>query len=145
MAYQVVKAWPSDCAIDEIITLTVPGSVKPGFGGIIDDSGEGVVGTFVKATTDDLNDGLAFFCIDEDTVTGKVTGLMNKCVIEVDADHYVAGSYVAGNPLTLKAGKFDLFDPTQTVPGTPDDYRPVIAKVLNYNATTGKMRIIWVG
>ena len=141
MAYQVVKGWPSDCAIDEIITLATEGTVAPGMAGVIGADGEGVLGTF-PLTAGATSTLPAFFCIDEDTVTKKVTGLMNRCTIEVDADHYVAGAFAPGKSLSLGAteansGKFELI-------AASGDARPVVAKVINYNATTGKLRLLWV-
>ena len=135
MAYQVVKGWPSDGAIDEVITLATAGTVTPGLCGVIDSSGEGLIGAY-PTTEGATSIYPAFFCIDADEVTGKVTGLMSPCVIEMDSDHYAAGAYAPGVKLSLTDGKFSIIAAT-------GDARPAVASVLAYNATTGKLRVLW--
>jgi len=145
MAYQIVKGWPSEGAIDPIITLTTDGSVAPGYSGVIDSpSGQGIVGIY-PLTLGATSIYTPFFCIDVDEVTHNVTGLMSKCIIEMDATHYVAGSYVAGAKLSLtasviaehKGGKFSMI-------AASGDARPAVAQVISYNAITGKLRVLWL-
>jgi len=144
MAYQIVKGWPSEGAVDEIITLATDGTVAPGFSGVINADGEGIVGTY-PTTAGATSVYLPFFCIDVDSVTKKVTGLMSKCVIEMDSDHYVAGAYTPGAKLSLiasvvvadKGGKFDLI-------AASEDARTAVAQVIKYDATANKLRVLWL-
>ena len=50
----------------------------------------------------------------------------------MDSDYFDAGTYAAGDLLTAKNGKF-------SAAGTSK----VIGRVLNYDATNGRMRLMW--
>lgn len=134
MAYEIIKGWPSSAAIDPVITLDTADTVAAGAGGIINAAGKGIAGTYNTDGTDATL--LPFFCIDVDTVTDKVTGLMGNCMIKVDSDHYEAGSYTAGKAVTLKGGKFDLI-------AASDDARPTVGKVFSYDGTATELVVLW--
>jgi len=142
MAYQITKGWPSQAAIDEIITLATEGTVVPGMFGIIEADGEAAPGTYpLTAGVTSLLP--VFFCIDEDKITQKVTGLMSDCMIVLDSDHYVAGSFAPGQNLSLgatteTAGKLEII-------ADSGDARPCVAKVISYSATPGKLKVLFVG
>ena len=134
MAYQIIKGWPSDAAIDPVITLDTADTVAAGTGGAINASGAGIVGNYATDGSDATL--LPFFCLDVDTVTDKVTGLMSNCMIKVDDDHYESGSYTAGAAVTLSGGKFDLIASTE-------DARPTVGKVFSYDGSATELVILW--
>jgi hypothetical protein len=142
MAYQIIKGWPSEGAIDMSITLDTDVELTEGMGGAIEATGgKGIVGDYDEDGSDAAL--LPFFCIGVDNVTGKVLGLMSGCMIEVDSDHYEAGSYAPGVAVTLKDGKFDIIDLTVGATTAASDYRPVIGRVLSYDAVSGKLVVGW--
>lgn len=137
MAYQIVKGWPALGAIDESIEAATGVTLAAGKIAAINDDGDGILADFnVNGSDAGLT---AAFLIDHDSAReGFFTGLISECVIEVDADHYEAGTYKAGDTLTADGGKFD------GIAATSDD-RPVIAKVLKEPDTQGIMRVLWLG
>lgn len=146
--YQIVKGWPSEGAIDEIFVPATAGAPAEGFVGRVKTDGKAETATYLSNGTDA---GLqSFFVIDVDTVKDNVTGLMSKCLIEVDADHYAAASYAAGDALTAAAGKFAK---VTEVAATYDEgaidvaatATKTVGRVVNVDATTGKMRILFYG
>ena len=134
MAYDIIKGWPSSAAIDPVITLDTAVEIAAGFGGIINATGKGIAGTYNTDGTDATL--LPFFCIDVDTVTDKVTGLMGNYMIKVDSDHYEDGSYTSGKAVTLNGGKFDLI-------AASEDARPTVGKVFSYDAGASELVILW--
>lgn len=80
-------------------------------------------------------DKVAGFIIGVDTQSGNRTMLMGSFILEVDDEHYAADTYAAGDILTAKAGKLAKCTATGEA---------VLGKVLNYNGTTKKMRVLWV-
>lgn len=134
MAFQVVKGWPSYGAIDEMLVpdtdVDLTGETRIA---MINTSGKAVLGDYDSTGSDSTL--MAAFCIDVDKVTDKVVGLMSRAIIEVDADHYASASYSVGDVLTAIGGKFSA----------PAGSEPVIAKVISINATTGIMRVLWLG
>jgi hypothetical protein len=142
MAYQILKGWPSEGAIDMSIALDTDVVLPEGTGGAIEATGgKGILGNYDEDGTD--AGLLPFFCIGVDNVTGKVLGLMSNCMIEVDSDHYEAGSYAPGVAVTLKGGKFDIINVVVGATTGASDYRPVVGRVLSYDAASGKLVIAW--
>jgi len=135
MAYKVIKGWPSEGAIDMSISLAVAGAVVAGDCGVINSSGVGVIGAY-NVTGADAGTLEPFFCIDVDSVTGKVLGLMSPCMIEVDTDHFVAGSYAPGKAVSMAGGKFSLIAATE-------DLRRVVGTVFAYDSSVGTLTIYW--
>lgn len=124
--YNIRKGWPQDGAIDE--------SVKSGAGLTTD----GVIaninnGTAVLGTSDP---GVKAFIIGREHYTGKCTALLSDFVVEMDAQHYVAGTYVTGDPMTAATGA----DAGKFTKGTAAN---ALGHVLSYNATSGMLRVLW--
>jgi len=131
MAYQVVKGWPCEGAIDELLTAADGVTLTLGTPATINASGEAIVGDYDSLGSDS---GLqAAFVIDYDEVRGKYLGLLSACVIEMDADHYAADTYAPNDTLTAIGG----------VLAKPTDSEPVLAKVLSVDATSDKIRVLW--
>lgn len=137
MAYQIVKGWPSLGAIDESIEAATGVTLTNGAVAAVNTDGEGILANFnVNGSDAGLT---AAFLIDNDSVReGFFTGLLSECVIEVDADHYEAGTYTAMDTLSASGGKFEA------IAATGDD-RPVLAKVLKAPGSDGLMRVLWLG
>ena len=130
--YKVTKGWPAEGAIDEILTVDTGATVEGGQIAVLESTGNVVLGDYAGDGSD--SDKIAFFVIDSDQVkAGQVVGLKSPCVIEVDADHFAADTYTPLQELTAIGGKFAAI-------GTSE---PAIAKVLSYDGTNGKMRVLW--
>jgi hypothetical protein len=133
MSYQVVKGWPSDGAIDEMIEAASGVTLTAGTIAAIDSDGNGTVGNYSSDGSD--ADEAAAFIIDKDEVTDKFTVLMSPCLLEVDSDHYAADTYAVNDVLTAASGVF----------AKPSGSERVVGKVISINSTTGTMRILWSG
>lgn len=127
MSYDIVKGWPSVGALDERLTPAVGVEIKGGQ--VVELAADGTCAPASVGATP----GILAFTIDNDTITGGFLGLMNKCIIECDADHYAAGSYSASEAVTAVDGKFSKIT---------TDEAPV-ARVISFDAVTGKMRLLW--
>ena len=133
MAYDIVKGWPSEGALDFTVALNTGQTVGEGVIAMMDGGKASVADYDAGAAPSDKVPG---FVIGVDAQTGNRTMLMGAFIVEVDENHYAAGSYAAGDVLTAKDGKFAPL----TVAG-----ELIVGKILTYNATTKKMRILWVG
>lgn len=127
MAYNVRKAWPAEAAIDEIVVPAEGAEIAEGMIVTVAD-GEAKVADFTGTASP--TDPMPAFLIGYEKVKKSYTALMHQCVIEVDAEHYDAGTYKGGDLLTAKAGKF-------SAAGTSK----VIGRVLKFDASTGQMRV----
>ena len=132
MAYDIVKGWPSEGALDFTVALNTGQTIGEGAVAMLD-GGKASAANYTTAAA--AGDKVAGFIIGVDTQSGNRTMLMGSFILEVDDEHYAADTYAAGDILTAKAGKLAKC----TVTG-----EAVLGKVLNYNGTTKKMRILWV-
>ena len=133
MAYDIIKGWPSEGALDFTVALNTGQDVGEGIIAMMVD-GKASAATYSTAAAD--TDAIPGFVIGVDSMSGNRTMLMGPFIVEVDSDHYAADTYAAGDLLTATDGKFSK------VTGTGE---LIVGKVLTYNATTTKMRILWVG
>lgn len=133
MAYDIVKGWPSDAALDFTVALNTGQTIGEGIVAMLD-GGKASAANYTTAAA--AADKTAGFIIGVDTMSGNRTMLLGSFIVEVDADHYVAGSYAAGDLLTATAGKFSK------VTATGEN---IVGKILTYSGVTKKMRILWVG
>lgn len=133
MAYDIVKGWPSEGALDFTVALNTGQTIGEGVIAMLD-GGKASAANYTTAAA--VTDKVPGFIIGVDSQSGNRTMLMGAFIVEVDDAHYAADTYAAGDVLTAKAGKFAK----PTVTG-----EHVVGKVLTYNATTKKMRILWVG
>ena len=129
MSYQIRKGWPAEAAIDEIMVADDGEEIVPGLIVAVE-GGKCKVANFTGAASD--TDPMPAFVIAGEKVRGTFTGLMSQCIIEVDADHYEAGTYKPGDMLTAKAGKFAAAGSSKAV-----------ARVMNFDAGSGIMRLMW--
>lgn len=131
MSYQVVKGWPSDGALDETLAPAPGAEIAGGSIVTLDASGDAVAADYAA---DGSNAGnLAFFVIDTDPFKGNILALKGQCIIECDADHYVADTYNIHDAVTAVGGKF--------APVTASE--KVVGRVINMDSATGKMRLVW--
>lgn len=130
MAYQILKGWPCEGAIDPTIPQASAGAVVDGTCGMVDANGKAAVGNYATAGTD--ADLIPFFCIGVDNINGNALALMGKFLIKVDADHFAAGAYAAGKTVSFTAGKFALVDTSQ----------PAVGTVLSYDAVAGSLVVL---
>ena len=133
MAYNIVKGWPSEGALDLAVVLATGQTLGEGDLAMMD-AGKATAADYTTAAA--ATDKVPGFIIGVDSMSGNRTMLMGAFIAEVDDAHYAADTYAAGDILTAKAGKFAKL----TVTG-----EHVVGKVLTYNATTKKMRVLWVG
>ena len=131
--YNIVKGWPSEGALDYTAQPNTGQAVNEGVIAFMDGGKASVANYTTAAAATDKTPGMV---IGVDTLSGNRTILMGNFVVEVDDSHYDANTYANGDILTAKAGKFSK------VTGTGES---VVGKILNYNAATKKMRILWVG
>lgn len=133
MAYQIVKGWPSEGALDEILTPAAGLEMNKGGGQLValEADGKVVLATFDPSGAD--ADRLAYFAIDSDSINGNVTALKSGFIVECDADHYVAGAYTPNQKVTATDGKFAPVTGTEKVVG-------IVSK---FDAANGKMRVVW--
>lgn len=132
MAYDIVKGWPSEGALDFTVALNTGQTIGEGAVAMLD-GGKASAANYTTAAA--AGDKVAGFIIGVDTQSGNRTMLMGSFILEVDDEHYAADTYAAGDILTAKAGKL------AKCTGTGE---AVLGKVLNYNGTTKKMRVLWV-
>jgi len=132
MAYQVIKGWPSEAAID-VTFEAANDNVEAGIIGKIDSDGKVDVGAYATDGSDSSEQPV--FIIDKDTVTDKFLGLMHPCVLEVDSDHFQSGSYDVNEKIT--GGDNGTFDKI----AASDDDRPEIGKVIKVDGD--KMTILF--
>jgi hypothetical protein len=127
--YDIRKGWPSNGAIDEVLTAASGQDIKDGMIVTVA-NGQASTANFTAAAS--ASDPMVAFVIGYEKVKGTYTGLMSQCIIEVDADHYDAGSYAAGDALTAKNGKFAAAGSSK-----------VVGRVLKFDAASGLMRLMW--
>jgi hypothetical protein len=127
--YDIRKGWPAEAAIDEVLTAANNQTVAEGMIVTVAD-GKATPANFTAQAA--ASDPMAAFLIGHEKVRGTFTGLMSQCIIEVDAEHYEAGSYAPGDVLTAKNGKF-----------APAGNSKVLARVLKFDAASGLMRLMW--
>lgn len=121
--YQIRKGWPAQAAIDEVFKAALGETLA-----------EGMI-VYVKDHEASVSDttGVPCFVIGQEPARKTWTGLMSQCVIECDAEHYVPGTYAAGDYLVAEAGKFNAGGTKETG----------LARVLAYDAVSGVMRVLW--
>lgn len=129
MSYQVVKGWPSEGALDEVLVPATGVTIAPGSLASLDNAGKAVVADFYA----DATDRLTYFAIDNDPLNGGLVGLKAGMIIECDADHYEAGTYTPNQAVTAKAGQFAAITTAEKQ----------VARVISFDAVTGKMRLVW--
>ena len=129
MSYQIRKGWPAQAAIDEALIAADGEKIENGMIVTVAD-GKCKKANFLSAAS--AADPMTAFVISNEQLRGTYTGIMSQCVIEVDKDHYEAGSYKANDPLTAKNGKF-------SAAGTSK----VLGRVLSFDAASGIMRLMW--
>jgi len=126
--YDIRKGWPSQGAIDEVLVAATGETITDGM--IVSVAGgKASKANFTAAAA--ATDPMCAFIIGYENVKGTFTGIMSQCIIEVDADHYAAGTYNPGDALTAKDGKF-------AAAGTSK----VLGRVLSVDAS-GIMRLMW--
>ncbi len=127
--YDIRKGWPSDGAIDEVLKAESGQTIEDGMIVTVAD-GKASKANFTGAAS--ANDPMVAFIIGYEQVKGTFTGIMSQCIIEVDADHYDAGSYAPGDALTAKDGKFSAAGSSK-----------VVGRVLKFDAASGILRLMW--
>lgn len=125
MSYNIRKGWPCDGALDENLMPADDAAKKAGIIVALNSDGKVVVADAIAA------DGpLCGFNIGVEKVTGAVTTLMNDCIIDMDAEHYEAGTYAPNDALSAVAGKFG-----------PAGSNKVLARVIKFE--NGILRVKW--
>jgi len=127
--YDIRKGWPSNGAIDEVLTAATGQTVTEGMIVTVE-GGKATPANFTGGAAD--TDPMCAFIIGVEKVRGTLTGLMSQCVIEVDKDHYEADTYAANDILTAKNGKFAKAGGSKA-----------IGRILSHDNTTGIMRVMW--
>ena len=132
--YKVIKGWPSNGAIDlNLFPATGVTTLEPGQAACINNEGKLIVGTYLANGSDAAD--VPVFIIDKDPMTGSFTCLLENFVLEVDSDHYATDTYTPTQAVSIVDGKFIDVDTSQRTVG----------RVLDFNATTGKMIVAWLG
>lgn len=127
---EFVKGWPSEGALDEMFAQATGQDLAVGDVVVIS-AGKATAATYDNAGVNAaLQPGIV---VGVCPVTAKVTVLLSSCIVEIDADNYVTGTYANGDNVTATGGKFDVID---------TDTR-VIGKILAFNGTTGIMRVLF--
>lgn len=135
--YNIIKGWPAEGALDVTVRPKTGVTLTPGMVAMFGkgaDANLAVVGNYTTAAS--ATDATPGFVIGADTMSGNLTVLLGSFVVEVDAGHYVAATYAPGDVLTATNGKFSKVTATGESP---------VGKVLTVDATSGKMRILWIG
>lgn len=127
--YQIRKGWPSNGAVDEVLTPASGEEVTDGMIVTVVD-GKAAPANFTAAAA--ATDPMCAFVIGAEGVRNTLTGIMSQCVIEVDADLYEAGTYASGDALTAKGGKFAAAGSSK-----------VLGRVMSFDSTSGIMRLMW--
>ena len=125
--YDIRKGWPADAAVDEVLVAAPNETITDGMIVTVAD-GKASKANFTGAAAD--TDPMCAFIIGYEYVKGTFTGMMSQCIIEVDAQHYAAGTYAAGDYLTAKDGKF-----------APAGTSKALGRVLKFES--GIMRLMW--
>lgn len=128
--YTIRRGWPSNGALDEIFE-DAPGQVTTDGMVVTLTDGKAAPASFDAAAAP--TDPPAAFVIGIDPLSGKRTGLLSACVIEMDATHYATGVYAANDLLTAKEGKF-----AKAAAG-----EKTLARVLSFDPTANRMRVLW--
>lgn len=126
--YDIRKGWPADAAVDEVLRAASGETIEDGMIVTVA-NGEASKANFTGAAA--ATDPMCAFIIGKEDVRGTFTGIMSQCIIEVDADHYAAGTYAAGDALTAKDGKFAAAGSSK-----------VLGRVLSMDPS-GLMRLMW--
>lgn len=125
MSYNIRKGWPCHGALDENLMPANTDAFKEGIIVALNADGKVEVADSVAA------DGpMCGFNIGVEKVTGAVTTLLNDCIIDMDAEHYVAGTYNPNDALSAFAGKFG-----------PAGSNKVLARVISFK--NGILRVKW--
>lgn len=125
MSYNIRKGWPCHGALDENLMPANTDAFKEGIIVALNADGKVEVADAVAA------DGpMCGFNIGVEKVTGAVTTLLNDCIIDMDAEHYVAGTYNSNDALSASAGKFG-----------PAGSNKVLARVISFK--NGILRVKW--
>ena len=125
MSYNIRKGWPCHGALDENLMPANTDAFKEGIIVALNADGKVEVADAVAA------DGpMCGFNIGVEKVTGAVTTLLNDCIIDMDAEHYVAGTYNPNDALSASAGKFG-----------PAGSNKVLARVISFK--NGILRVKW--
>lgn len=127
--YDVRKGWPAEAAIDEMVKADTGEEITDGLIVTVE-NGKAKVANFTGAAAD--TDPMCAFIIGKENVSGMLTALMSQAIIEVDAEHYDAGTYNSGDALTAKAGKFSAAGSSK-----------VLGRVLTFDVASGLMRLMW--
>lgn len=128
MAYDIRKGWPAESAVDEIFVADTGQELTDGMIVTVT-GGKASVANFTAAAA--ASDPMVAFIIGVERVKKNFTGIMSQCIIEVDAEHYAAGTYNPGDLLTAKNGKFALAGSSK-----------VIGRVMSMDSS-GLMRLMW--
>lgn len=131
MGYKIIKGWSDDSPMDYPLSVKTGNSVTPGHVFCLADSGEAEEGTYSSDGTDSSR--LPFFCIDYDAVNGNVIGLTGNFMVELESDLFDTGVYTSNLGVTSKSGKICI----------PDDKERIVAYVIKYSSTAGKLIITW--
>lgn len=134
MAYQIIKGWPCEGAIDMNIPVATDEDVAEGVGCVVDSDSKAAVANYNVNGTDAL--GIPGFCIGIDNVTGNALLLLSEAMVKVDSDHYKAGSYTPGAGVSFSEGKFQLI-------ADEDDERPQVGTVFSYDATAAELVVFF--
>lgn len=125
MSYNIRKGWPCHGALDENLMPANTDAFKEGIIVALNADGKVEVADSVAA------DGpMCGFNIGVEKVTGAVTTLLNDCIIDMDAEHHVAGTYNPNDALSASAGKFG-----------PAGSNKVLARVISFK--NGILRVKW--
>jgi hypothetical protein len=134
MAYQIIKGWPCEGAIDMNIAVATDELVADGVGCVVDSDSKAAVANFAVDGSDAT--GIPGFCIGIDNVTGNALLLLSEAMIQVDSDHYEVASYTPGAGVSFVGGKFDLI-------AAIDDERPQVGTVFSYDASATELVVFF--
>ena len=125
MSYNIRKGWPCHGALDENLMPANTDAFKEGIIVALNADGKVEVADAVA-----VDGPMCGFNIGVEKVTGAVTTLLNDCIIDMDAEHYVAGTYNSNDALSASAGKFG-----------PAGSNKVLARVISFK--NGILRVKW--
>lgn len=128
--YNIRKGWPSQGAVDEVLTADTGQTITEGMIVTVTD-GKASVANFTGAAS--KNDPITAFIMGHEDVRKTFTGIMSQCVIEVDAEYYQAGTYNSGDYLTAKEGKFALAN-NEKVIGRVLTFKDGILRLMMYES-----------
>lgn len=134
--YQIRKGWPADAAIDEVVTAAPGAELKEGMVVTIDGNRQATPAVAVTGTCG--------FLFGKEPLAKTFVALLSDAVIEVDANHYVAGTYTAGDALGVgtddDAGKFAVIEDAD---GEGTAAPAAVGRVISFDTNTGIMRLRW--